>query len=317
MINDLLVVVLVAQALTAAVPIILAGLGELAAQRSGILNIGLEGIMLSGCCAAFVATAVSGHGSVGIISALLVAAILALIFALSTIYLRVDQIIAGMAINFIAVGGSGVAWAMTQQAGLAYLPDNAGFSRGIIPGISAETQRWLADIPLLGPWFFDQYGMLLVALLLSALLWWINAKTRVGIALSALGDEPDACAKMGIAVRRWRLITVLTAGMLAGLAGAYLSIMRVHGFAPLMTGGIGFVILALVIFARWRVLLFVVISCTFGLVDAVQHILQASNTAISHHIFKALPFIVALFALMWFKRGSMGPKTLGQSWPRE
>jgi general nucleoside transport system permease protein len=317
MINDSLIIVVAAQMVTAAVPLILAGLGELTAQRAGVMNVGIEGLLLTGCVSGFVAAAMSGHGSIGVLTAVVAAMALASIFAWATVMMRADQIVTGMAINLMAVGGSGTAWMLAQAHGYAELPTQAGFARGIVPWITSETQQWLSSLPLLGPLLFDHYGMAIVAMCSAIGIWWILKRTRVGLIIHGLGENPNACAMIGINVRWWRCGLIVLAGAAAGLAGAYLSLMRVHGFSPLMTGGMGFVILALVIFARWQVGGLIAACMGFGLIDAIQSLLQGrgGNQLVSHHFFQALPFIIAFVALLFMRRGHAGPTTLGQAWP--
>jgi simple sugar transport system permease protein len=311
--NDALIVVIAAQAVTAAVPLVLAGIGETLAQRAGVLNVGIEGLLLTGCIAGFTGAALSGCAWSGLAAAIVVGALLAALFAWVTVVMRCDQIVAGMAINLLAVGGSGTVWLVAQGNGYAELSANAGFSRGILPGISAETQAWLGDLPLIGPLVFAQYGLAVVTALLAGLAWWALTRTRVGVIIHALGDAPDACAANGIAVRRWRVGLVILAGALAGAAGAYLSIMRTHGFSPLMTGGMGFVVLALVIFGRWHIGGLLAACVGFGVIDALQSHLQSRglNAVVPYQVFQALPFIVALLALAFMRRGTSGPRMLG------
>jgi simple sugar transport system permease protein len=267
----------------------------------------------------FAGAALSGQAWIGVVAAMAASTFLAGLFAWTVVYLRTDQIVTGMAINMIAVGGSGTAWLMLQAHGYVDLPSSAGFTRGVVPWLTMDMQRWLGDLPLVGPIFFHQYGLAPIAALLAVSGWWVLGYTRVGVILTALGNNPDACAKMGIAVRRWRCVIILLAGCLAGLAGAYLSIMRVHGFTALMTGGMGFVILALVIFSRWRIAFLLVVCCCFGLVDALQSVLQGSgmNDVVPYQVFQALPFLVALVAMCCLQRAARGPATLGQAWPAE
>ena len=269
--NDALVVVIAAQAVTAAVPLVLAGIGEMFAQRAGVLNVGIEGLMLTGCIAGFTGAALSGCAWSGLAAAIVAGALLAGLFAWATVVMRCDQIVAGMALNLLAVGGSGTVWLVAQSHGYAELPANAGFIRGIVPGISESAQAWWRDVPLLGPLVFDQYGLAAVTALIACAAWWLLTRTRVGLVIHALGDAPDACAANGIAVQRWRVGLVILAGALAGAAGAYLSIMRTHGFSPLMTGGMGFVVLALVIFGRWHVGGLIATCVGFGITHGLHH----------------------------------------------
>lgn len=317
--NDLVPVLIAAQAITAAVPLVLAGIGESIAQRAGVLNVGIEGLLLSGCIAGYAGAVLSGCAWCGLAAALIAGALLAAVFAGATVLMRLDQIVVGMAINLIAVGGSGSAWLVLQRSGHEALAAEAGFSRGLVPFVSAETQAWFAGLPLVGPWLFDQYALAGVTVLIAFAAWWVLRRTRAGLVVQALGDAPDACAANGIAVRRWRVVLVILAGALAGAAGAYLSIMRTHGFNPLMTGGMGFVILALVIFGRWRIDLLVLACLGFGVVDALQSHLQSRGltAVVPYQVFQAAPFIVALLALTFMRRGISGPRMLGMPWPAE
>ena len=311
-INDLLLVAVAAQAVTAAVPLVVAGLGELAAERAGVINIGIEGLMLAGCIGGFAGAALTGSAWIGLLVAVVAGSALALLFAAATVLGRADQIVAGMAINLLAVGGSGTVWMALQARGLADLPQTAGFAR-------APVGDAVRDLPLLGPLLFDQYALMWVAVGLVGLAWWALRATRAGLVLTGLGEAPDACAAAGVDVRRWRMVVLIAAGALAGLAGAYLSIMRIHGFTPLMTGGMGFVVLALVIFGRWRVGGLVGGCLGFGALDSLQQHLQGSglNNVVPYQVFKALPYVVALIALALLSRGRGGPAALGRPWPGE
>ncbi len=317
--NEWLLVLIAAQMVTAAVPLVLAGIGECLAQRAGVLNVGIEGLLLSGCIAAYLGAALSGSPWVGLLAAMVASGLLAALFAWATVVMRADQIVVGMAINLLAVGASGSAWVLAQGTGYAELPADAGFARGMVPFLDDATQQWLRELPLLGPVLIDQYGLLLATLVIAVSAWWWLRATRGGLIIQALGEAPDACAAAGIGVRRWRVGLVILAGVLAGTAGAYLSIMRTQGFNPLMTGGMGFVVLALVIFGRWKIAGVIAACLGFGLIDAIQSHLQGGglNRAVPYQVFQALPFIVALVALAALKRGTMGPRMLGVAWPKE
>lgn len=307
-VNDLLLVAVAAQAVTAAVPLILAGLGELAAERAGVINIGIEGLMLAGCIGGFAGAVLTGSAWVGLLVAVAAGMALALLFAAATVLGRADQIVAGMAINLLAVGGSGTAWMVLQARGLGDLPQSAGFARAPVGDL-------LGTLPVVGPLLFDQYVLMWVAAALTVAAWWGLRATRAGLVLTGLGEAPDACVAAGVNVRRWRVLVLVAAGVLAGLAGAYLSIMRTHGFTPLMTGGMGFVVLALVIFGRWRVGGLVAGCLGFGAIDSLQQQLQGSGltSVVPYQVFKALPYVVALIALAMLSRGRGGPAALGRN----
>ncbi len=289
-------------ACTAAVPLLLAGTGELVAERAGVINIGLEGLILAGCIGGF-AGAVLGGAWLGVGGAIAAGMLVAGLFAVAVVYARVDQIVAGMAVNLLAFGGAGTVWHALQDAGRDSLPPGAGFDR----------------IALGGPIVFDQHGLGWLALGLVAATGWMLARTRAGLVLRALGEAPEACAVAGIDVLRWRFAAVLGCGALAGLAGAYLSIMRTHSFAPDMSGGLGFLVLALVIFGRWRIAGLVVGCLGFGLIDAVQQQLQGAGAAgaVSYRLFQAMPYLAALIALAVVRGQGNGPAQLGRPWPEE
>lgn len=312
MINEWLAVTIAAQALTAATPLLLAGCGELVAERAGVLNIGIEGLMLTGCIAGFAVAAASGNGWLGMAAAIGAAMVMGAGFALLAITARTDQIVAGMAINLIAVGGSGTVWRILQEHALTNLPPGAGFARGWAGAA-------LVDVPVVGPWLFDQYGLTLATGILAGGLWWLLRRTRLGVVLQALGELPDAAAAAGEPVRAWRWSAVLFAAACAGAAGAFLSIMRTHAFVPEMTGGKGFVVLALVMFGRWRIAWLVAGCLLFGVADSVQQQLQSlpGSRAVPYQVFQVLPYLVALTALACLSRSAPGPAALGKPWPTE
>jgi len=304
-----LLVSILQQALVGAVPLALAGSGELAAQRAGVINVGIEGLMLGGCIAGFAVAVLSGSAWLGLGAAVSAGALLAAVFALVTVLGRADQIVAGMAVNLLAVGASGTAWAWLQSSGHGQLGPGAAFAPLTIPGLDA--------LPFLGEALAGQYGLAYVTVVLAALLAWMLARTRAGLIVRALGDAPDACAAAGVRVVAWRIGIVIAAGACAGGAGAYLSLMRVHGFAPEMTGGQGFLVLALVIFGRWRVSGLLAGCLLFGVLEAVQQHLQGRGltAVIPYQAFKALPYLAALAALTLLSRSAPGPASLGQPWP--
>jgi ABC-type uncharacterized transport system permease subunit len=284
---------LLLQTVLAASPLVVAGIGELLVERSGVLNLGIEGMMLTGCVTGFAVAAITGNPWLGMAAAIAAGTIAAGVFALATVWARADQIVCGMALNLLAIGGSGAAWQLLQAHGQAELPASAGFSA-----------------PLALAW---------CAVGMAASAWWMLRATRAGIILRGLGEAPAACAAAGVDVRRWRTLALLAGGACAGVAGAYLSIMRTHSFVPEMTGGAGFLVLALVIFGRWSVPGLLLGCLLFGAVEALQQHLQARGltTLIPWQALKAAPYAVALIALAIVAKGRAGPAALGQPWPTE
>lgn len=296
----LITAAIVQQTLTGAIPLAIAGSGELLAQRAGVINVGIEGLMLTGCIAGFAVAVLTGNPWLAVLVAIVAGAVLALLFAAITIYARVDQIVTGMAINLIAVGASGTIWEAVQSRGYFSLDPGVGFEP-------------------VGSGMLAHYGLLWVAIALLIATAWILRRSRAGVIIAAIGDAPDAAAAHGIAVRRWRMGLVVIAGALAGLAGAFLSIMRTHGFVPEMTGGQGFLVLALVIFGRWTALGLTVGCVLFGAINAVQQHCQAAGwtEVVPYQVFTALPYLVALAALTLHLGRSNGPLMLNQPWPTQ
>ena len=296
------------QAVGAASPLVLAGLGELVAQKAGVINVGIEGLMLVGCLAAYAGAGASGSGMEGVLAAAGAGAALAMVFALATVFLRADQIVTGTAVNLLAVGIVGTAWRWVE-ARFPVLPAGAGFEVAPIPR--------LAGLPLVGPVFFQQFGLTYALGALAVVVWAVLRFTRGGLVIRALGDSPEACDAAGISVRWARAGCVVFAGALAGMAGAYLSIMRTHSFTTGATGGRGFLVLALVIFGRWNVWGLVAGCFLFGGVEALEQYWQAGPPPawLSLHAFGMLPYVATLVALAVLTRHRKGPAFLGKPWP--
>lgn len=288
----------ITQALAAAVPLALAGSGEVLSQRAGVLNVGIEGLMLTGCITAYGVAVTTGSPWLGLAAAITAATILAGAFAAATVWGRVDQIVAGMAINLLAIGVSSMAWATLQAGGHDHLPAGSAFAP-------------------FGPGILHQHGLFWIACLTLVLTALILGRSRAGIIIAAIGDAPDAAAAAGISVRGWRTALILAGGALAGAAGAYLSIMRTHVFVSEMTGGLGFLVLALVIFGRWTGEGLALGCLLFGIIEAMQQVGQAWGWTefIPWQAFKALPYAVALIALVTFARSTAGPRAMNQAWP--
>ncbi len=319
-----IVTFLAQQMIAAAVPLVMAGIGELVAELAGVINIGIEGLMLTGCIAAYTAAS-CGYGSIGLCAGILGAMALAAMFATVAVSGRADQIVCGAAINILAVGASGTAWAVFQNWRQKHdmsvsLPHGAGFHKWPLP--------FLSRTPFFGPALFDQYTLCYVTILLGILVWWLLRYARLGLIIRSLGDFPEACQAAGIRVRAWRWGAVLFAGGCAGAAGAYLSIMRTHSFAADMTGGQGFVVLALVIFGRWNLFGLTAGCLLFGFINALQQVLQTARYTAHNRLleslqhipfqwFQMLPYAAALLALAVMAKNRPGPRALGRAWPPE
>jgi ABC-type uncharacterized transport system permease subunit len=300
------------QAVLSATPLLLAGCGELVAERAGVINIGIEGLMLMGAIAGYAVAVVTGSAMMALPAAALAGVIFVAVFAAITIWCQADQIVTGTALNILAFGASTTAWRVLQ--GYMERHSNAGGVMLFEPVRIAG----LARLPVIGEVLFNQYGLFYAVVMLMSVLGVVLGRTRVGLIVRGLGDAPAACDAAGIRVRWWRTALVLFAGACAGVAGAYLSTMRGHSFQVGMTGGQGFLVLALVIFGRWRLSGFVAGTLMFGALDGLQSYLAAfpgATRVVPHQLFDMLPYAATLVALALLTRSRAGPLKLGVPWP--
>jgi len=300
------------QAATSATPLVLAGYGELVAQRAGVINVGIEGVMLMGAICAFAAATLTGSAAAGLLAAAAVGLLIAALFAAVTTWCRADQVVTGTAINLLAAGASATLYTM--------LRDHPAATNGEAPFFDRITIPLVDGIPLIGHALANQYALSYVVAFAGLLLWYLLRRTRLGLVITALGDAPDAADAAGIRVRWWRTACVLFAGLCAGLAGSFLSIMALHGFTINMTDGRGFLVLALVIFGRWSLPGLVLGTLLFGILDGVQTTLASMPGATTHFppsLFAMLPYAATLIALAMLTRSSAGPVHMGRPWPAE
>lgn len=289
-----------------AVPLLLASLGEIFAERSGVINVGIEGMVLAGALAGFAGSYQSGDPVVGALCAALAGVLLAVILALLSVRLRADQVVVGTAINILALGLTGVfARALFKSANTSA----PTFPALVIPG--------LHELPVIGGAFFGQNALGYLAWLLVPLCWWFLFRTRLGLRLRAVGEYPEAAEGAGVAVRRMRTCAVLWGGALAGLAGAFLSIGYTNGFVENMSAGRGFIALAVVILGRWNPVGALFAALLFGLASALQFQFQASTVRFPYQFFLALPYILTLIALLFRSRlQARPPAALGMPYER-
>lgn len=271
-------------ALGAGVPLILAVTGETLLQKSGVINIGVEGFMLVGAFAAVVTTQLTGSPWFGVIAGGVAAVATAALFGLVAIELRGDQIVAGAAINFAALG----------MTGFLYGRDRDLFAR-MLPPLSGSTAISLAAwtvVPIMA-YLFLRF-------------------TRTGIRLRACGEYPDAVQLHGFPVRRYRWGALLAEALLTGIAGAYLALALAPGFAENMTSGRGFIALAIVIMARWNTLGAIGATALFSITTALQYRLQAAELGVQFHLLLALPYVVTLLILALFASAGKAPRYLAR-----
>lgn len=316
---SLLLISLAGSTVRLAAPLILAALAGLYAERSGIVDIGLEGKMLAAAFAGAAAAAVTGSAGCGLVAAILAAALLALLHGVATITLGGDQIVSGMALNLIAAGAApslAAAW-FAQGGATPPLPTGARFGPIVLP-----LTRALNGVPVVGQvWAAIVSGQSLPVYLawltvpLTALVLW---RTRFGLHLRAVGENPRAVAAAGLSVVRLRYLALVINGCLCGIAGAGLSMAEGSGFLRDMSAGRGYLALAALIFGKWRPGPVLLACLLFAFADAVQNDLQGRailGVILPVELIQMLPYLVTVVLLAGFVGTSRPPHALGRPYP--
>jgi simple sugar transport system permease protein len=309
--SRILTVVFLIQILAAAVrlatPLVLAALGEVFAERSGVLNLGIEGIMLLGGFAGFSAALATENLWVGVLAGLLVGALMGLFFAMMTVSLRSDQIVTGLAFLILSTGAAIYFYRLQFSISLL-APSIRPFRSLAIP--------LLSDIPILGPVLFNHDVLTYIMLLLVPAAAIVLFHTPFGLRVTAAGEYPQAADTVGVNVTFTRYICVIIGGILAGLAGAYFSLAELGFFANTMVGGRGFIALALVVFGRWNPMWILAGGLLFGGVDAVQTRFQFLGSNIPSNFLIMMPYLLTIVVLL-FGRRQNAPAALTIPYTRE
>lgn len=304
------------------VPLLLACLAGLYSERSGVFDIGLEGKMLAGAFAGAAAASVTGSAWLGLGAAILVAVFLALVHGFASITHRGNQIVSGVAINFIAAGATiilGQAW-FRQGGRTPALSGNARFQTIELPGAAA-----VRDVPVIGPIYSELISghsiLVYVAFAMVPITWWVLYRTRFGLRLRAVGENPAAVDTAGISVVWLRYRAVILTGILTGAAGAYMSVAQNAGFVKDMTAGKGFIALAALIFAKWKPVPAMFACLLFGFLDAASIRFQGMPWPVIGKVpvqlINALPFILTVILLAGFIGKAIPPKAGGVAYVKE
>ncbi len=299
---DIIIIGLIAAGMRLSVSIALAALGEMLGQRAGVMNVGLEGIMMFAAFLAALGAVHTGSPWGGVLLAIVGALALAAIHAVFVVYLCADQIVSGLALILLGAGLSGVGYRLT-----------IGQSPVSIPSFSAVDWGVLSDIPVLGPILFGHTALVYFTVAIAVLLAWALPRTGWGLNLRACGENPQAADAAGLSVAAYRSAAILAGGALAGLGGAFLVLAQVNAFVEGMVAGRGFIALACVVFGGWRPMWILVACLGFGLADALQIRLQTWYPGIPYQFFVMMPYVVALATLVIFASRSLGPAALGTS----
>jgi general nucleoside transport system permease protein len=298
-----------AAAIRVATPLLLAAMGGLVAERAGIITFGMEGMMLMGCFVGVAVAYVSQSIVAGFLAAMLAGVCVAMIFGLMIIPIKANQVVSAVALNLMIVGLTSVL--NTVFFGLATDPVR-------VPKLQPVHIPVLSDLPVVGPIFFEQLPLVYVAYGLVPLVWYLLFRTSWGLKIRSVGEHPHAADTVGISVYKVRFTTLVITGMLAGLAGAFLSIGQIGQFLENMTGGRGFIAYTAIVFGKWTPVGTMLGCLLFGAADALQLRIQALGLNIlPYQAMVALPYIATLVVLIFFVGRATWPAASGTAFSRE
>ncbi|MGR3500864.1 ABC transporter permease [Pseudaestuariivita sp.] len=293
-------VLLIASLMLAATPLIFAAIGELVVEKAGVLNLGVEGMMIVGAISGFIISVETGSPLLGLLFAAIGGALLAALFAILTQFALATQVPSGLALTLMGLGIS----SLMGQDYVGVKPPE--MPRLNIPGLS--------DMPVLGPILFSHDPALYLGIALVAGVWWFLTRSRAGLELRAVGENAEAAFALGYKVVRIRVLAILFGGACAGLGGAYISLIRVPQWTEGMTAGIGWIALALVVFASWKPWRALIGAYLFGGVTVLQLNLQAAGFKIPVEYLSMSPYIITILVLVFLSADrSSAPGSLGRT----
>lgn len=295
-----LIVPLLAAAIQSGTPILYATLGEILTEKSGVLNLGVEGMMIVGALAAFVTAKLTGNPALAFVAGGFCGALIGALHGMVCLWFLGNQVVSGLALTIFGLG-------LADYLGTPLIGQTA-------PGFDKLAWPLLYKLPILGPMLFRQDALVYVALGMVPLVWFLLEKTRWGLNLRAAGEHPEAARAAGINVRRYRWFGILGGAFLVGLGGAYLSLAYTHLWTNGLTAGRGWIAVALVIFAFWRPGRAVLGAYLFGGVMAFQLRLQAVGTHLPSSLLLMLPYALTVAVLVlssWKGRRAEAPAALG------
>ncbi len=295
---------LIASLMVAAVPILLAAIGELVVEKAGVLNLGVEGMMIMGAICGFIAAVATGNPYLGFLGGAAGGAVLSLIFAFLTQTLLANQVATGLALTLFGLG-------LSSLMGQGY--------NGIKPPLTAAVPLGpLRDIPVLGRILFSHDWMVYASIAIIAAVWWVLKYSRIGLVLRAVGENHDAAHALGYKVQRIRLAAIVFGGAMAGLGGAYISLVRVPQWTDGITAGAGWIALAIVVFASWKPWRVLVGAYLFGGITVLQLNLQVAESGIPVEYLSMSPYLITILVLVIMSSGKgraslNAPAALGQN----
>jgi simple sugar transport system permease protein len=287
-----------------ATPYLFASLGETFGQKSGVLNLGVEGIMLLGAFAAFYTTFITENPWLGLLAAIIVGGIMGLAVAVINVTLKAEQGISGIGVYLFGLGMSELLFQKT----FGNVEIVSGFSSIYIPILS--------DIPIIGEIFFQQNLLVYIAYIMVPVSWFVLSKTTLGLKIRAVGENPEAADTLGVSVSGVRYFTEIFGGVMSGVAGASLSIALLNVFQQNLTSGLGFIAVALVYFGGWRPFGVLIGSLIFSMVNALQLWVQVLNIPIPSDIAIMMPYVLTILALVIAVQRVRPPSALTKPYER-
>ena len=294
-------VLLIASIMVSATPILLAAIGEMVVEKAGVLNLGVEGMMIVGAVVGFAVAVNAGSPFPGFVAAALASAVLSLSFGFLTLYLMSNQVATGLGLTLVGLG-------LSSLIGKPY----EGMKSPAMPKLDIPV---LSDLPVLGRMLFSHDIMVYISLLLVVAVWAFLKYSRAGLILRAVGESHDAAHALGYKVIRIRMMAIFFGGACAGLGGAYLSLVRVPQWTEGMTAGAGWIALAIVVFASWRAGRVALGAYLFGGVTVLQLNLQAADVPVPVALLSMSPYLITIVVLVFISaRGAHGaPASLGRA----
>jgi len=305
--TEVVIVGILSAGIRLATPYLFASIGEMFGQRSGVYNLGVEGIMLMGAFAAFYVALTTGNLWLGLLAAVVVGGIMGVAMAVISVTFQAEQGISGIGVYLFGLGMSELLF----QKMLGTVETVSGFGPVHIPVLS--------DLPIVGPILFQQSIMTYMAFLLVPIAWYVLYRTTFGLKIRAVGENPAAADALGVSVNRTRYMTVTLGGVLAGVAGASLSIALLNVFQQNLTSGIGFIAVALVYFGGWRPYGVLFGALLFSMVNALQLWIQALNIPIpfdASELLIMLPYVLTILVLVFSAGRMRKPSALGTVYER-
>jgi ABC-type uncharacterized transport system permease subunit len=290
--------------LAGAIPLMLASIGETVGEESGVLNLGIEGVMLMGAYFGYVVALTTHSTWLGMLGGAAAGAVMSLVLLVLNVWLGLNQIVLGIAMTAAGGGITTVLYDQTYSETSPRIPTD----NWKIPGLS--------DIPVVGGSLFSQPAMFWVSILIAGVVAWYLVRTNWGLSIRAAGQKPSSLDAAGGSVMRTRSQAVLLGGVLSGLGGAYLSVLATNAFTPFITNGLGYIAIVVTMLSRGKILRVVIVSLLFGVTVAVGTVLQLTKLNVPTDLITTLPYIVVMIVLLIFGRDVNNSPVLGAPYTR-